>query len=214
MTVLDALKPRDAAPGVVLRSAMEHRFRAAGARFESRGGWLVPISLPGEQDHLERVAFADASFVGKLELRGGAAPADAPDRHVIEVSEGRWIVLCPAAAQPALARELDGSGGLLLDMTGAWSTLVLAGPRAEQLLRRLGPVASVPGAGPVAGVQGRVLARAGALWLLTATEFAQHVHDVVADRCEPLGGGPAGLDAVLEATADPLLGAAHVEAAP
>ncbi len=93
----------------------------------------------------------------------------------------------------------------MLDMTSAWVALVLAGPQADRLLRRLGPVATVPGAGPVAGVPGRVVRRAGALWVLAAAEYAQHLWDVLADLSGPLRGGPAGLDAVARLTGDPLL---------
>ena len=98
-------------------------------------------------------------------------------------------------------------------MTGAWSLLVIAGPEAPRLLRRLGPVAEVPGAGPVAGVAGRVLRRHDAIWVMTASEFAQHLYDACADLCAPLGGGPVGLDAVARVTADPLLGGLPASAA-
>lgn len=213
MSVLGALAPWEPAADVVLRSAMEHRFRAAGATFERRGAWDAPVAVPGEEAHLARVAFADASSVGKLELRGGAAPAEGAERQLLAVAPGRWIVLCPAEVRAAVAAELAAGRRLLLDMTGAWSLLVLAGPDADRLLRRLGPIADVPGAGPVAGVPARVFRRAGLLWVLTATEFAQHVCDVVADLCQPLGGGPVGLDAVARGAADPLLGALELGAA-
>jgi glycine cleavage system aminomethyltransferase T len=198
--MLAALLARERDDGVVLRSALEPRFRAAGATFARRGGWLVPVAVPGEARRLARVAFADASSVTKLELRGGEVPPATADRHIVAVAPGRWIVLCRAEAAP----ELATGRRLVLDMTGAWAALVLAGPDAERLLRRLGPVAAIPGAAPLAGVPGRVLRRAGRLWALVATEHAQHVFDVCADLCGPLGGGPAGLDAL--AGGDPLLG--------
>lgn len=202
--MLDALTAWDA-NGVVLRSPLVHRFRAAGANFERRGGWLVPVAVPGEERHLERVAFGDVSSVGKLELRGGEAPPEAPDRHVAEIAPGRWIVLCPNGAQPALLAELGRDRRLALDMTGAWVALTIAGPESERLLRRLGPLAEVPGAGPVAGVPGRILRRGSLLWVLAAVEYARHVHDVCADLCLPLGGGLAGVDALARLSGDALL---------
>ena len=181
---------------------MHHRFRAAGATFERRGAWEVPVTVPGEAARLERVGFADASSLTKLELRGGDAPSAEADRAVVTVSPRRWIVI--GGTDP----------GRALDMTGAWSLLVIAGPEAPRLLRRLGPVAEVPGAGPVAGVVGRVLRRHDAIWVMTASEFAQHLYDACADLCAPLGGGPVGLDAIARATADPLLGGLPASARP
>ena len=190
---LDLLAPWDATDDVVLRSAMHDRFRSAGATFERRGAWEVPVTVPGEAEHLTRVAFADASHLPKHELRGGEPPAAGPEGHVLAVSPGRWI----AVGRPGDA----GPRRLALDMTGAWSLVVLAGPERERLLRRLGPVAEIPGGGPIAGVPGRVFRRGELLWVLVAVEYAQHVFDACADLSAALGGGPAGIDAV----GDPLL---------
>lgn len=205
--MLDALTSWDA-DGAVLRSPLVHRWRAAGATFERRGAWLVPVAVPGEERHLERVAFGDASSVGKLELRGGEAPPEAPDRHVVEITPGRWIVLCPNGAQATLLAELGRDRRLALDMTGAWVAFTIAGPESERLLRRLGPLAEVPGAGPVAGVPGRILRRGRLLWVLAAVEYALYVHDVCADLCRPLGGGLAGVEALARVSGDALLHAA------
>lgn len=196
MSALAALGGWDPGAGVTLRSAMHHRFRAAGATFERRGAWEVPVAVPGEALRLERVGFADASSLTKLELRGGHPPPAEPDRAVVTVAPGRWIVI--GAAEPDLVRRA-------LDMTGAWSLLAIAGPEAPRLLRRLGPVAQVPGAGPLAGVPGRVLRRHDVIWAMTASEFAQHLFDVCADLCGPLDGGPVGLDAIARTAGDPLL---------
>jgi len=196
VSALAALGGWEPGAGVTLRSAMHHRFRAAGATFERRGAWEVPVALPDDMARLERVGFADASSLTKLDLRGGDPPADGRDRAVVTVSPGRWIVI--GAADAELGRRA-------LDMTGAWSLLVIAGPEAPRLLRRLGPVADAAGAGPLAGVVGRVLRRHDGIWALTASEFAQHLFDVCTDLCAPLGGGPVGLDAIARVTADPLL---------
>lgn len=205
MTLL-ALEPWTPGSEAVLRSAVEHRLRAAGARIERRGAWEVAAEVAGEAEHLDNVAFADASHLGKIEVRGGAAPADSPDRAVIGVGPGRWIVLCAWEQRAALVAELkEGGRRLVLDLSGAWSVLLLAGPRAERLLRRLGPIAEVPGAGPIAAVPGRAMRRGELLWVLVPVEYAQHVWDVCADLCLPLEGGPAGLDAVARIADDPLL---------
>jgi glycine cleavage system aminomethyltransferase T len=202
---LAALGPWEPGPDVVLRSAADHRLRAAGATVERRGPWSVAVSVPGEDAHLRAVGFADASHVAKLEVRGGEPPAGAADREVVSVAPGRWIVLCRWEDRASVVDGLHAGGRLVLDMTAAWTVLVLAGPEAERLLRRLGPIAAVPGAGPVAAVPGRVVRRSTALWVLVAAEYAQHAWDVCADLAPPLEGGPAGIDAVARATGDPLL---------
>ncbi|MBS1894680.1 MAG: hypothetical protein JST59_25545 [Actinobacteria bacterium] len=201
-----ALEPATTAAGTLLRSPVEHRLLAAGGRIEERGPWRVAVGLDREDDFLGTVAFADASHLAKLEVRGGEAPAERPDRAVVEVAPDRWIVLCPWERRDPTFVEL-GERRVALDLSGAWLVLVLAGPDAERLLRRLGPIAAVPGSGPIAGVPGRVVRRGERLLVLVASEFAQHVWDVCADLCLPLEGGPASLDAVTRGGDDPLLGA-------
>lgn len=199
-----ALEPATPGAETVLRSPIEHRLLAAGGQVEQRGPWRVAVGLDREDDFLATVAFADASHLTKLDVRGGEAPAERPDRAVFEIATERWIVLCPWAERGATLAEL-GDRRLALDLSGAWMALVLAGPDAERLLRRLGPIAAIPGSGPIAGVPGRVVRRGDRLLVLVASEFAQHVWDVCADLCLPLDGGPASLDAVAPAGDDPLL---------
>jgi glycine cleavage system aminomethyltransferase T len=211
--MLEALTPWEPGDGVELRSAMDHRFRSAGATIARRGSWLVPAAVPQEEERLARVAIADASHLCKLELRGGAPPAPGADREIVTVSPGRWIVLSHPSARGSGTAELAEGRRLVADVTGAWSVLVLAGPEAPRLLRRLGPVAEIPGAGPVAGLPARLVQRSRAIWVLVAVEVAQHLFDAALDACGPFGGGPAGLDAVARATGDPLLAAEPVGAA-
>src|SRR6188472_3353345 len=67
--VTDAfLSADEAAPGVVARSPMERKARAAGARFDVRDGWNVAVGYPG--DAPDNVSWADASHLGKLEVDG------------------------------------------------------------------------------------------------------------------------------------------------
>ena len=68
----------------VARSAADRLFRGAGATFEERDGWLVPIRVPGEAEHAARVGIADLSHLGTLDVRpapaadGRTRPAAAP----------------------------------------------------------------------------------------------------------------------------------------
>lgn len=194
-----------------LRSAMEHRMRAAGAIVEQRGPWMVSASLPHEDTLVEHLGFADASHLGKLELRGGARPPQDRDRHVLQISPGRWIVLCPWSARSRIAAELRTGRDLVLDMSGAWSLLLLAGSEAETLLRRLGPIVQLPGGGPVADVPGRAFRRSGLIWVMVAVEYAQHLWDVCGDLSAPLGGGPIGFDALAARSDDALMSLGELE---
>src|SRR4051794_16233938 len=129
-----ALEPATPGAETVLRSPIEHRLLAAGGQAERRGPWRVAVGLDREDDYLATVAFADASHLAKLDVRGGEAPAERPDRAVFEIAAERWIVLCPWAEREATLAEL-GDRRLALDLSGAWMALVLAGPEAERLLR-------------------------------------------------------------------------------
>ena len=40
-----------ASAGAVARSAIRPRQRDLGATFEERDGWLVAVSIPGEEEH-------------------------------------------------------------------------------------------------------------------------------------------------------------------
>ncbi len=52
------------------RSPMEGAARAAGARFEVRDGWNVPVAYEGRDDPSgATVAWADVSHLGKVEVR-------------------------------------------------------------------------------------------------------------------------------------------------
>ena len=74
MNHLDFLSPDRASDELgfspVLKSSMERRQRDAGASFEERDGWLVPVGFPGEADRLKSVGIADLSHLGKIEVRG------------------------------------------------------------------------------------------------------------------------------------------------
>ena len=65
-------------------SAIERAQRDLGATFEERGGWLVPVSIPGEEQHAA-VGIADVSHLTKLEVR----PADAPSGRLAEARHQR-----------------------------------------------------------------------------------------------------------------------------
>jgi glycine cleavage system aminomethyltransferase T len=74
MTYLDFLSPDAAREQTgfrpVAKSSMERRQRDAGASFEERLGWLVPVSFPGETEWIATVGVAVLSHLSKFEVVG------------------------------------------------------------------------------------------------------------------------------------------------
>lgn len=214
MTSLEFLSPgRAAATGTfepLARSPMARRQLDAGARFEERDGWRIPVSVPGEAERLAAVGIADLSHLGKLEVRasrpaegGGQTPAgfDPGREHgrvvAYAISPRRTLLLCPTADTTALHERLAAEYDYVLDVSGGLGVLVLAGPEAPTLLRRLTHLHTFPSSGEVAHVNGvHVLERDGAYWLVFPQEFGDYLWEVAVDRALPLGGGPVGVDAL------------------
>jgi glycine cleavage system aminomethyltransferase T len=189
----------------VARSPMARRQLDLGARFEERDGWRIPVSVPGEKERLASVGIADLSHLGKLEVRTartddgrGQTPVGAdPGTVTYAISPRRTLVLCPTAATTQLHERLAVEHGLVLDVTALLGVLVLAGPEAATVLRRLTHLHQFPSSGEVAHVNGvHVLEREGAYWLVFPQEFGDYLWDVAVDRAEPLRGGPVGVDAL------------------
>jgi hypothetical protein len=186
----------------VLRSSLAHRHREHGARLENRDGWLVAAAYPGEGSRAA-AAVADVSHVGKLELFATAEPQDEAIQESLRVGPDHWSAVCRYPDLVELQQRLAASSELVLDRTSAWCALLLAGPERETLLRRLSPIETVPGRGPLGKVPATILSRSSGYWLLFSQEFAQYGWDLALDLAAPLGGGAVGVDAV--AAGDPLL---------
>lgn len=199
MSALDFLSPVLATDAggfhPLARSSMERRFRDAGASFEERGGWLVPVSVPGEAERLGRVGIADLSHVTKLEVRPAG---DAPTGRAVTwypLSPRRALCLCH---QP----ELDAVRGQFLDrhvvdVTAAYGVLVLTGPEAPTVIRRLTHLHHFPSSGDVAHMTAHVLQpSADTYWIVFPQELGHYLYKVAADVAGALGGGPVGVDAL------------------
>jgi glycine cleavage system aminomethyltransferase T len=191
------------------RSSMERRFRDAGATFEERDGWLVPVSVPGEAESIAVVGLADLSHLGKLEVRTAvtAATPAAADATVYRISPRRTLVLCPTARTASLHDALAAEHELVLDVTAQHGILVLAGPEAGTVLRRITHLHHFPSGGEVAHITAHVLAPQstgpdgpGPYMIVFPQEYGHYLYEAALDRAGALGGGPVGVD-VLEATA-------------
>lgn len=191
---LDFLSPGLAGPSALARSAQERAQRDAGATFEERGGWLVPVSLPNEREHLEHVGIADLSHVTKLEVRPAGEPATGRGVVWYPLSRRRALCFCHAPELEAVRAQL--AHRLVVDLTGALTIVALAGPKAPLLLRRLTHLHRFPAGGDVAHVTAHVLEQPPGYWIVVAQELGHYLWEVAVDRAEPLGGGPVGVDAL------------------
>jgi len=177
----------------VARSAIDRAQRDLGASFEERGGWLVPVSIPGEEHH-GAVGIADVSHLTKLEVRPAGEPIEGEGIIWYRISPRRALVLCA----PALGDSVRASVGarFSLDVSGAYSVIAIVGPEAETVLRRMTHIHHFPSGGEIAHVQGHVLERGGGYWVICAQELGHYVWEVAVDRASALGGGPVGVDAL------------------
>jgi glycine cleavage system aminomethyltransferase T len=193
VSALDFLAVGNATGEAVAVSAIGRAQRDLGARFEERDGWQVPVSLPGEQEHLAAVGVADLSHLTKIELRPAGEAIEGEGIVWYRISPRRALVLF-APARAASVREQVGDR-FSLDLTGAFSIIALAGPEAATVLRRMTHMHHFPAGGEIAHVQGHVLERDGGYWIICAQEFGEYVWEVAVDRASALGGGPVGTDA-------------------
>ncbi len=176
---LDFLTP--AAAGALARSSMEPLARAAGARFEIRGGWNVAVAFggggegergqggrgQGGRGQGETAAWADVSHLTKLELQGASDAIDAvagtplPLRTAVRRAGAWWCRLTPARAlivgQSSAARERMSAAGArdttLVDVTTNYAALTLVGPLAAEVLARLCALDLRPAVTPVGALR-------------------------------------------------------------
>jgi glycine cleavage system aminomethyltransferase T len=200
MTSLDFLSPDRARPDLgfspILKSSMERRQRDAGATFEERDGWLVAVSIPGEDEHLQHVGIADLSHLGKVEASGHLPDAVVGDTVWHRITSDKAIVLCPFGQVGAIRARLSEAGAHVLDVTGALSILSVVGPQALTVMRRLTHLHSFPASGDVSHVTGHILLHDEAYWIVFPQEYGHYLWEVAVDAAEQLGGGPVGIDAI------------------
>ena len=203
---LDFLSPAQSA---VARSPMEREALAAGATIEQRDGWNVAVSFAGEQRRRDRVAFADRSALGKLELYrehglelGMAYRRD--DAWWCPTSQARALILCEPGRTAELRAQL---GPEVVDLTSAMGALTIAGPLAPETFARFTAIDLRPQVTPVHGFRpgsvartpGAILREAQDSWLmLFGAALGSYVWTVVSDAAASLGGGPVGADALAE----------------
>ena len=167
----------------VARSPVETATRAAGARFEVRDGWNVPVAFDGGDPSGATVGVADVSHLAKLEVQARvevlpgvmAAASDGAFRHEFGVAQriaGAWWCLL----KPDRALVLGGQGTSVrerveaavgsaegyvsvLDLGTAYGALTLVGPQARETFARFTALDLRPKATPVGGLRPGSVAR-------------------------------------------------------
>jgi heterotetrameric sarcosine oxidase gamma subunit len=185
-----------------------HRLAAkAGARFETRDGWEIPAAYDdaGSADYSQTVAFADRSYLTKIELHGPRAVT--LEFGSASVIDGSWW--CPVTPERALvlggpsarsaAEAAAGPGSTVVDVTCGLAALALIGPGANELLARFCAIDVRPHVTPVAGFRPGSVARTPGYLLRTADDellvlvgwaLGAYLWGVVSDAAAHLGGGP------------------------
>jgi len=210
---------------VVATSPLATATAAAGATFEPRDGWQVPVRFadPGVESLARRqaVAWADVSHLRKWELQGPAGALDALDPlpaladglAARDADRAWWCRATPTRALVlgrTAAPDADPSVHVL-DVTSQLGALRIAGPLARELFARfcaldLRPHVAPPGAlrpGSVARTPGYVVCEAPNRFLmLFGAAYGAYVWEVVSDAGAHLGGRPVGVDALV-ATEEP-----------
>ena len=204
---LEFLSPAGARDGAIARSPMERLASAAGARFEVRDGWNVPVAY---ESAAEAVAWADVSHLGKWEVqRAGVGGELGTARR-----EGAaWW--CGVTGERVLVLGGSEAPADSLDVTSNYAALTVLGPQARETIARfcaidLRPQISPPTSfrpGSIARQPGMILVEApNRFLLLFGWAVAEYMWTVVEDAARGLGGAPIGVD-----TLEPL-GTAEVAA--
>jgi glycine cleavage system aminomethyltransferase T len=185
----------------LLKSSLERAQRDAGAHFEERSGWLVPVSFPGEAERLASVGIADLSHLAKFEVRGPSVPLEGGEGAVWHrIAPRRALALCPYAQSDWLCDRLERAFPFVLDQTAAYAILAVVGQAAATLMRRLTHLHTFPASGDVAHVGSHVLEQDGGYWIVFPQEFGHYLWEVAVDAAVPLGGGPVGVAAIERGT--------------
>jgi glycine cleavage system aminomethyltransferase T len=197
-------------------SPMSGATERAGARFEVRSGWRVPVRFVAPEVEAaavrEAVGWADASHLRKTEVQGPPEAIGSFAEAALEVDRSLWCALTPACAL-----VLEGPGVEVepplraLDVTAQFAAVRVAGPAARETIARFCALdlrASVTpvGAfrpGSVARTPGFVLCEGPGRYLhLVGAARGEYLWSVVADAGTARGGRPVGVDAVLEGSAN------------
>jgi len=190
------LSPSAADGTAIARSPMERMAKVAGARFEVRDGWNVPVDYGSEPGS---VAWADVSHLRKWELRGDGVGGELGLAR--REGEAWW---CGVTGERALVLGGSAPAGAI-DVTTCFAALTVFGPYARETIARfcaldLRPNVAPPGSfrpGSIARQPGMILVQdTDRFLLLFGWAVGEYMWTVVEDAARSLDGGPVGLGAL------------------
>jgi glycine cleavage system aminomethyltransferase T len=209
-----------AGDGSVALSPLFEGTAAAGAGFETRDGWEVPVRFAEPAAEAlacrESVGWTDVSHLPKWELQGPAAGLDSlaalpvvGDRLASRADGAWWCRMTPERALVVGGAQAPEAGAdvHVLDVTSQFGALRIAGPQARETLARfcaldLRPRSAPPRSfrpGSIARTPGFLVCEAPERYLvLFGAAYGAYVWEVVADAGARLGGRPVGVDVIAE----------------
>ncbi len=170
----------------VARSPMARRLLEAGAEFAERDGWLVAVSVPGQDD--VSVAIRDVTHAYRIDERHGDVERR-DGAHAARLPSARSFVATRRDGAAAESAPVQGA----VDLSAGFAALEIEGPGASQVMRRLTDLDldRLPAVGAVAQVRTFVFRHAPEGYLIFfRQEFGHYLWDVVVDAAKPFGGGP------------------------
>jgi glycine cleavage system aminomethyltransferase T len=201
---LDFLTP--AAAAAVARSPMEGKARAAGARFEVRDGWNVAVDYPGMR--AGDVAWADVSHLPKLELQGVSDTITSLPLGTAVGQDDAWFCRLTETRALVIGARPTVDGVDVTDVTSNFAALTITGPLARETFARFCALDLRPHVTPVTALRPGSIGRQPGILIrededrylfLFGWATGEYMWSTVADAATHLGGGPIGVDALVEA---------------
>jgi glycine cleavage system aminomethyltransferase T len=187
------------------QSALHWSHLAAQAHLGTFSGWQLPAWYTESSREVEEVrasvGISDASYLYKLDLRGQAGGLSLPARVWKLTPTHAWITSPPTSPLPSLA-----SASLsVTDVTSVYSAILLAGPKAREVLQKLTTLNVREGSMPDGAARQTRVAHANATVLrsdcetlpgfliLNTRDLAEHVWSALLHAGSPFGARPFGM---------------------
>ncbi|MCZ6697169.1 MAG: hypothetical protein O7A63_11585 [Acidobacteria bacterium] len=215
--------------GLVRRSPLSAVYRSTNASIIETAGWEIAEHFGdavAERRGLETGSvLVDWSHIGKISLRGPGAeenaariastdPLPAPPGALgiangisgvlLRLAADEFLILCGPGEEHALLIGLDRTRTAVLDQTGGYGALLLAGPRRNEVLER--STAIDLRAGPAAGgsivqtsvhfVPCTIHSAPNRNILIQSRDYTESLHLALLDVGRPVGLVPAGIGCV------------------
>ena len=209
------------------QSPLHHVVHALGATFGPHLGWNIALHFAApdaEEAALKTgVGIADASWLGKLELKGRQAEIDSitlEEGKTWGLARGHYFIACDPMSGSAIIESIEGQVAgrktqdpswksciHAIDVSSTFAGILLAGPHSRDVLQRLtapdvSDAALANGAclsAKVAGLHARImrddLDETLAYWLFVGTEYAAYAWEAIMHAGHQFGIVPVGQEA-------------------